>query len=195
MNDLPRKKSEILDLIFAFLFTTSMMLTALFLGYNLIGSVISVITTILFSFLVIFYWIARNPFHAYLIKSYAYTNFLFSIVALINLTRPSFSENPNYFPFGIVFLLFLPSAIYVILTIFSYRSPSALGKLTGAELAFYGKIKNVEVALLGNSLKVEKNRKETISQLKTVYRYKLILVLSVLFPLISFIALIIGSLK
>jgi len=192
MNDLPRQESEILDLIFTILFTISMVLTPLFLRFNLIVTVISVTIFCLFSFLVIFYWIARNPFKTYLIRSFAYTNFLFSIAALINLTRPPFSDTPNYFPFGIVFLLFLPSGIYILLAILSYRSPSPLDKNAGAELAYYGKIKNTDIALFGDSLEVEKRRKEAINQLKTVYRYKLIIVLSVLFPIISFMALTIG---
>ncbi|NHJ19667.1 MAG: hypothetical protein EAX91_01900 [Candidatus Lokiarchaeota archaeon] len=194
MNDLPRKKSEILDLTFTILFTISMVLNVLFLRLNLIISTTSVIIFFLLSARVILYWIARNPFKTLLIRSFAYTNFLFSIVALITLTRPSFSDTPDYFPFGIVFLLFLPSGIYTLLAIFSHRSSSPLDKIAGAELAFYGKIKNIEIALFGDSLEVEKKRKEAITQLKTVYRYKLIVILSVLFPIISFIALIIGFL-
>ena len=194
MNDVPRKKSELLDLIFTILFTISMVLTSFFLGFNLIITGISVVIFFLFSVRVILYWIARNPFNTLLIRSFAYTNFLFSIVALITLTRPPFSDTPDYFPFGIVFLLFLPSGIYTLLAIFSHRSSTPLDKLAGAELAFYGKIKNIDIALFGDSLEVEKKRKEAINQLKTVYRYKLIIVLSILFPLISFIVLIIGFL-
>jgi hypothetical protein len=194
MSEHPREKSEILDLTFTILFTISMVLTTFFLRFNLIVTVISVAIFFLFSFLVIFYWTARNPFKTNLIRSFAYTNFLFSIAALINLTRPPFSDTPNYFPFGIVFLLFLPSGIYILLAILSYRSPSPLDKISGAELAYYGKIKNIDIALFGDSLEVEKRRKEAISQLKTVYKYKLIIVLSVIFPIISFTALAIGFL-
>ena len=190
MNDLPRQQSEILDLIFTILFTISMVLTTFFLRYNLIGTLISVIIIIFFSFVVIFYWTTRNPFNTYLIRTFAVTNFLFNIVALIILTRPS--DTQILYPFGIVILLTLPSGIHYLLAILFYRSPSPLDKSAGAALAYYGKIKNIEISLFGDSLEDKKRRKEAISQLKKEYRYKFIIVLSVLFPIISFTALIIG---
>ena len=68
-----------------------------------------------------------------------------------------------------------------------------MDKRTGARLVFYGKIKNVEIGLFGESLEDRKRRNEAIAQLKIVYRYKIIIVLSIVFILSSFAALIIGS--
>jgi hypothetical protein len=191
MNDHPRDNYEILDLIFTFLFAVSMVVTAIFLSYNLIISLIFIVVIILFSFVTIYFWITRNPFNLYLVRAFAFTNFLVNFIALIILSRPS--DTQKTFQFGLVILLFSPSVIYLLLAILFSSISLPLDKKAGAALAYYGKIKNVDIALAGESLEDKKRRKEAVAQLKTVYRYKLIIILSVLFPLISVTALIIGS--
>ena len=191
MSDLPRDKYEILDFIFTFLFAISMVLTALFLLNNLIVSSIFIIVIVLFSLIYTFSWIARNPFNMYLVRTFGLTNFLITFISLILFSYRLSDTLPRYFS-GLIFLLF-PSGIYLVIAIIFSSISLPLDKRTGARLVFYGKIKNVEIGLFGESLEDRKRRNEAIAQLKIVYRYKIIIVLSIVFILSSFAALIIGS--
>lgn len=192
MSEHPRDKFEILDLVFLLLFGLCLILSAIILLPNFVVSSLIIVAFVLFLFVTTYYWKIRNPFSMYLIRSFGFTNFLFTFISFILFSYRVTVTLPRYFS-GLILLL-VPSGVYLMLAILFYRSSNPLDKNAGAALAFYGKIKNIDIALMGDSFEDKKRIKKAISQLKTVYRYKLIIVLTVLFPLISFIALIFGFL-
>ena len=192
MSEHPRDKFEILDLVFLLLFGLCLILSAIILLPNFVVSSLIIVAFVLFLFVTTYYWKIRNPFSMYLIRSFGFTNFLFTFISFILFSYRVTVTLPRYFS-GLILLL-VPSGVYLMLAILFYRSSNPLDKNAGAALAFYGKIKNIDITLMGDSFEDKKRIKKAISQLKTVYRYKLIIVLTVLFPLISFIALIFGFL-
>ena len=83
MNDLPRDKYEVLDIIFTILIALCMSLTAILILSNLIVSIIFVVVVALFVFVVLFLWKSRNPFNINLIRAFAFNNFIFTFITLI----------------------------------------------------------------------------------------------------------------
>jgi len=189
MNDLPRDKYEILDLIFTFLIELCMILTAIFLLSNLIVSIIFVIVVALFAFFVLFLWIARNPFNIYLIRAFAFNNFIFTFITLI-IFFSNFSPTITDYP-GYILLLF-PSGIYLIISFKFSAVFSTLYKREGAMLAYAGRTKASRRIFFADNPEERIKREEVIAKQKEVYEYKLIIALAVALTLSSFLALIFG---
>jgi heme/copper-type cytochrome/quinol oxidase subunit 4 len=190
MNDLPRNKYEILDIVFTFLIALCMVLTAILILSNMIVSLIFVIVVVLFAFVVLFLWISRNPFNIYLVRALAFNNFYFTFIALI-----LFSYRLSYIitghRLGYTLLLF-PSGIYLIIS-FKFSAVSTLrDKRVGAMLAFAGRTKASRRLLFKDNMEERIKREELIAKQKKVYRYKLIIALTIALTLSSFAALIFG---
>ena len=195
MNKVPRDKFEVIDLIFMFLFAISFALTALVLFDNLIISIIYFIIVVLFSVVTLFLWIIRNPFNMYLVRTFAFTNFLFTFISLIvYASRPS--EPPTEYPsnYGSIFIIFclVPSIIYLAITTRFVATSTLKYKRTGAALAFMGRIKNVEQALYGDKVEDKIRREEAMAKIKKAYNQKIVIVLCIVFALCSITALIFG---
>ena len=189
MNDLPRDKYEILDIIFTFLIELCMVLTAIFLLYNLIVSSIFVIIVALFAFVVLFLWISRNPFYIYLVRAFAFNNFIFTFITLMifySKYSPTISDYPGYF------LLLFPSGIYLLIS-YKFSAVTTLSdKREGAMLAMAGKTKASEIYLFRDDPEERINREKLIAKQKEEYRYKIIITLGVALTLSSLLALIFG---
>ena len=189
MNDLPRDKYEILDIIFTFLHTLCISLTAIFLLSNRIVSLIFVIVVVLFAYVVLYFWRARNPFNIYLVRAFAFNNLFFTFIALI-FYYSMFSAITTH-PVGYALLLF-PSGIYLIISFkFSAVSLSS-NKRVGARLAFTGNTKASRHLFFVDNPEEGKKREELIAKQKNEYRYNLIIALAIAFTLSSSAALIFG---
>ncbi len=189
MNDLPRDKYEIQDLIFTFLIELCMVLTAIFLLYNLIVSLIFVIVVALFAFVVLFLWISRNPFYIYLVRAFAFNNFIFTFITLMifySKYSPTISDYPGYF------LLLFPSGIYLLIS-YKFSAVTTLSdKREGAMLAMAGKTKAARLRLFRDNPEERIKQEKLIAKQKEVYRYKLIIAIGVALTLSSLLALIFG---
>jgi hypothetical protein len=190
MNDLPRNKYEIMDIIFTFLIELSMVLTAILIFPNLIVSLIFVIVVALFAFVVFFLWISRNPFYIYLVRAFAFNNFFFTFIALILLYSRLFATLTEY-PFGYILLL-LPSGINLLISYKFSAVTTPSDKVVGSMLAMVGHTKASEIYLFRDDPEEIRKREEVIAKQKTEYRYKLIVALGVALTLSSFTALIFG---
>jgi len=189
MNDLPRDKFEILDLIFTFLVALCMVLTAIFLLNSLIVSLIFGIVVVLFAFVIIFLWRSRNPFNIYLVRAFAFNNFIFTFITLIvffyNFT-PTSTEYPGYI------LLLVPSGIYLLIS-YKWSAVTTPGyKRAGAMLAYTGRTKAARRLFIRDNPEERRKREDLITKQMKVYRYKLILALGIVLTLSSITALIFG---
>jgi len=189
MNDLPRDKYDILDIIFTFLHTLCMSLTAIFLLRNLIVSLIFVIVVVLFAFVVLFFWISRNPFNIYLVRAFAFNNLFFTFTALMFFF--SMLSVITTHPLGYALLLF-PSVIYLLISYKFSAVTTPSDKKEGAMLAMAGRTKASELRLFRDNMEERIKREELIAKQKKVYRYKLIITLTIALSLSSFAALIFG---
>jgi len=139
MNDIPRDKYEIFDLIFTFLIALCMVLTSIFLLSNLIVSLAFIIVVVLCAFVIIFLWISRNPFNLYLIRALALNNFVFTFIALMLFFSMFFGVLTEY---QLVYVLLLfPSGIYLLIS-FKFSAVTTISdKKEGAMLAYAGRSK------------------------------------------------------
>ncbi len=190
MNDLPRNKYEILDIIFTFLHILCIFLTAILILSNLIVSLLFIIIVVIITFAVLFLWISRNPFNIYLIRAFAFNNFFFTFIALI-LFYSSLSTTLTEYPLGYALLLF-PSGFYLIIS-YKWSAVTILkDKRAGAMLAYAGRTKASRRLFFKDNMEERIKRKELITKQKKVYRYKLIIALTIALTLSSFAALIFG---
>ncbi|MBA7652068.1 hypothetical protein ES703_59897 [subsurface metagenome] len=190
MNDLPRDKYEILDIVFTFLIALCMVLTAILILSNLIVSLIFIIVVVLIAFVILFLWISRNPFYIYLIRAFAFNNFYFTFIALI-----LFSSRLSYIITGYQLnypLLLFPSIIYLIISIKFSTVPTLRDKKVGAILAFAGRTKASRRLFFKDNMEEKIKREELIAKLKKVYKLNLIIALTIALTLSSFAALIFG---
>ena len=189
MNDLPRDKYEILDIIFTFLIAVCTVLTAIFLLHNLMVSLIYVIVVVLFTFVVLYLWITRNPFNLYLIRAFAFNNFIVTFITLAifftNFT-PTSPDLPGYI------LLLIPSVIYFIISLKFSTISSILSRRAGVMLAYAGRTRASRRIFFGDHPEEIMKRKQLIAKQKEVYRYNLIIALIIALTLSSFAALIFG---
>jgi len=189
MNDLPRDKYEILDIIFTFLHTLCMSLIAIFLLSNLIVSLIFVSIVVLLAFVVLFFWKSRNPFNIYLIRAFAFNNLFFTFIALM--IYYSLLSAIIAHPMGYALLL-IPSVIYLIIS-YKFSAVTTLSdKREGAMLAYAGKTKASQQRLFRDNPEERIKREELIAKQKEVYRYKIIIALTIVLTLSSFAALVFG---
>lgn len=190
MNDLPRKKFEILDIIFIILSTLCLFLTAILILSNLIVSLIFITIVVLIAFVVLFFWISRNPFNIYLIRTFAFNNFFFTFIALILFYSRSSTTLTEY-PLGYVLLLF-PSGIYLLIS-YKWSAVTILkDKRAGVMLAYTGRTKASRRLFFKDNMEDRINREDLIAKQKKVYRYKLIIALSIALTLSSIATLIFG---
>jgi len=189
MNDLPRDKYEILDLIFTFLIALCTVLTAIFLLNNLLVSLLYVIVVVLFTFVVLYLWKARNPFNVYLVRAFAFNNLIVTFIAFaIFFTNfsPTSTDLPGYV------LLLIPSVIYLIISLKFSAFSSVLSRGAGARLAYAGKTRAARRIFFGENPEEIIKRKQLLAKQKEKYRYKIIIVLVGTLTLSSFAALIFG---
>jgi len=190
MNDLPRDKYDILDLIFTILHTLCMFLTAIFLLHNLIVSLIFVIIVVLFAFVVLFFWISRNPFNIYLIRAFAINNLFFTFIALL-LFSSRISATLIEYQLGYPLLL-LPSVLYLIIMLKFSAFSLRRDKRAGLMLAYTGRSEAARNLLIRGNMEEKIKRKELIAKQKKEYNQKIIIALTIALTLSSFAALIFG---
>ena len=189
MNDAPKAKNRILDLIFTLFNSLCMVLTAFLVLSNLLVSLTFVSSVVFITFVFIFFWISRNPFSIYLVRAFAINNLFFTFIALMvfySLLSPISTSQLGYV------LLLLPSIFYLASSIKFSAFSTTKDKRTGAALAYMGSPKAAEKYLFRDNLEDKKRRKETISKLKKEYPYKIIIALAIILTLSSFYALNIG---
>ena len=189
MNELPRDKYEILDIIFTFLNALCMSLAAIFLLYNLLVTIIFVVIVVFFAFVVLFLWKSRNPFNIYLVRAFAFNNLFFTFIALM--FYYSLLSTITYHPVGYALLL-IPSVIYLIKSYKFSAVTTFSDKGEGAMLAYAGKTKASQQRLFRDNMEDRIKREELIAKQKEVYRYKIIIALTIALTLNSFVALIFG---
>jgi len=189
MNDLPRDKYEVLDIIFTILIALCMSLTAILILSNLIVSIIFVVVVALFVFVVLFLWKSRNPFNINLIRAFAFNNFIFTFITLI-IFFSKFSPTVTGYP-GYIILL-IPSGIYLLIS-YKFSTVTTLGlKRASARLAYVGRTEASQRSLFRENMEERIKREELIAKQKKIYRYKLIIALCIALTLSSFAALIFG---
>ncbi len=189
MDEISRDKYEILDLIFTFLNTLCMVLTAFFLLNNLIISLIYGIFIVIFAFVVLYLWIARNPLNIFLIRAFALNNFIFTFISLI-LFFSNFAHTLTEYPGFILFLF--PSGIYLVISYNFTAVTLPYDKKTGAMLAYTGRTEASRLQFFRDNMEERKNREELVAKQKKGHRYKLIIVLTIFLTLISLLTLILG---
>ena len=189
MDDIPRDKYEFLDLIFTFLNTLCMVLTSFFLLNNLIISLMYSIVVIIFAFVVLYLWIARNPFNIFLIRAFALNNFIFTFILLI-LFYSNFAHALTENIGDVIFLF--PSGTYLVISYKFSAVTLPYDKKIGAMLAYTGRTEASRLQFFRDNMEERKNREELVANQKKVYRYKLIIVLTIFLTLISLLTLILG---
>jgi len=189
MNDLPRDKYEVLDIIFTILIALCMSLTAILILSNLIVSIIFVVVVALFVFVVLFLWKSRNPFNINLIRAFAFNNFIFTFITLIiffSKFSPTITGYPGYI------ILLIPSGIYLLIS-YKFSTVTTLGlKRASARLAYVGRTEASQRSLFRENMEERIKREELIAKQKKIYMYKLIIALCIALTLSSFAALIFG---
>ena len=189
MNDLPRDKYDVLDIIFTILIALCMSLTAILILSNLIVSIIFVVVVALFVFAVLFLWKSRNPFNINLIRAFAFNNFIFTFITLIiffSKFSPTITGYPGYI------ILLIPSGIYLLIS-YKFSTVTTLGlKRASARLAYVGRTEASQRSLFRENMEERIKREELIAKQKKIYRYKLIIALCIALTLSSFAALIFG---
>ena len=189
MDDISRDKYEFLDLIFTFLNTLCMILTAFFLLNNLTIALIYGIAIVIFAFVVLYLWIGRNPFNIYLIRAFAFNNLVFTFISLI-LFFSNFAHTLTEYPGYILFLF--PSGIYLLISYKFSAVTLPYDKKTGAMLAYTGRTEASRLQFFRDNMEERKNREDLVAKQKKVHRYKLLVVLSISLSLINLLALIFG---
>ena len=189
MNEIPRNKYEILDIIFTLLIALCMALTSIFILSNLIVSIIFAIMVVLFALVVLYLWRSRNPFYIYLVRAFAFNNFIFTFITLLiffSTYNPILTDYPGYI------LLLIPSGIYLLIS-YKFSAVTTLSdKREGAMLAMAGRTKASELRLFRDNKEERIKREEIIAKQKEEYKYKLIIGLAIALTLSSFAALIFG---
>jgi hypothetical protein len=189
MNDLPRDKYEVLDIIFTILIALCMSLTAILILSNLIVSIIFVVVVALFVFVVLFLWKSRNPFNINLIRAFAFNNFIFTFITLIiffSKFSPTITGYPGYI------ILLIPSGIYLLIS-YKFSTVTTLGlKRASARLAYVGRTEASQRSLFRENMEERIKREELIAKQKKIYKYKLIIALCIALTSSSFAALIFG---
>jgi len=143
----------------------------------------------MFAFVVLYLWIGRNPFNIYLIRAFAFSNFIFTFILLIlffsNFAH-TLTENSGY-----VLFLF-PSGIYLLISYKFSAVTLPYDKKTGAMLAYTGRTEASRLQFFRDNMEDRKNREDLVAKQKKVHRYKLLVVLSISVSLINLLALIFG---
>jgi len=189
MNDIPRTKYEIIDLIFTILIAICLISTAIFLLSNLIVSLIYSMFVAFFAFVALFLWISRNPFAIYLIRTFVFNNFIVTLISLI-IFLSNFTPGSTYHP-GYILLLF-PSGIYILIS-FKYSNISLLrDKRAGIRLSYIGRSKAAQNLYFKESPEERSKREELIAEQKKTHNYKPIVALSIALILSSLVTLIFG---
>ncbi|MFX1307230.1 MAG: hypothetical protein ACFFDG_10485 [Promethearchaeota archaeon] len=189
MNEIPRRKYELLDISFTIFFAVCMVLTAIFLLHYLIVSIIFIVIIFLFTIEVLILWKARNPFNTYLVRTFAVNNFIFTFITLMIFYLKFYTTLTA--SVGYVVLLF-PSGIYLLLS-FRFSAITTLSdKREGAMLAYAGRTKAARARLHRYNPEEERKRTELITKQKEQYNFKLIIRLAVIFSLSSILTLIFG---
>ena len=189
MNEIPRTKYEILDLIFTILITMCLVSTAIFILRNLIVSLMYSIFVAFFAFISLALWTSRNPFTIYLIRTLVYNNFFVTLISHIiffsNLTHTSI-----YYP-GYILLLF-PSVIYLLIS-FKYSTISLpIDKMAGVRLSYFGRSKAAQNLYFKDNPEERRKREEFIAEQKKTHKYKPIIALCIALILSSLVTLIFG---
>ena len=189
MDNNPRDKYEILDIIFTFLNTLCMVLTAFYLLNNLIISLMYSIAIVTFACVVLYLWIARNPFNIYLVRAFAFNNFFVTFISLI-LFFSNFAYTLTDYPGYILFLF--PSGIYLLISYKWSAVTLPYDKKTGAMLAYTGRTEASRLQFFRDNMEERKNREDLVAKQKKVYRYNVIIVLTISLTLFSLLTLIFG---
>ncbi len=189
MNDIPRNKYEILDLVFTILIALCLISTAIFLFSNLIVSIIYIVFVALFGLVVLFFWVSRNPFNIYLVRTFAFSNFIATFISLIiffSNFNPTSTDYPGYI------LLLIPSGIYLLISFKFSAISTPSDKKEGAMLALVGLPNASQRRLFRDNPKERIKRKELIAKQRKIYKFKPLIGLCIAFILISSVALILG---
>ena len=144
---------------------------------------------VLFALVVLNLWRSRNPFNIYLVRTFAFNNFIFTFITLLiffSTYAPTLTDYPGY----ILFLL--PSGIYLLIS-YKFSAVTTLSdKKEGAMLAMAGRTKASELRLFRDNKEERIKREELIAKQKEEYKYKLIIGLAITLTLSSFAALSFG---
>lgn len=189
MNEVQRDKYDILDLIFTFLISLCMIVSAIVLLGNFIVSLIYIVIVIFLTLVVFSFWRAQNPFNIYLIRAFSFNNFLFTLVGLIvfySLTPPITNSSIGYEA------LLFPSVVYLLISLKFSPLYTRRDKRAGAMLAYTGRSKAARNLFFADNPEERKKREELIAKQKKEYNYKIIIVLIVVLTLSSFTALTFG---
>jgi predicted membrane channel-forming protein YqfA (hemolysin III family) len=189
MNDIPRTKYEILDLIFTILIATSLVATAIFLLSNLLVSIIYIVVVTFFTLVVIIFWKSRNPFNLYSIRTLAFSNLIVTFIALV-IYFSNFSPSPTNYPSFI--LLLIPSGIYLIISFRFSAVTTPSDKKEGAMLSLAGLPKAAQRRMFRDNPEERAQREELIAKQKKIFKYNLIIGLSIALIVSSLLALIFG---
>ena len=189
MNDLPKGKYDILDIIFTFLIALCMSLTAIFILSNLLISLLFVIVIVFFACVVLYLSISRYPFTVYLVRAYAFNNFIFTFITLIIFFSKFTPTSTNYIGYT---LFLLPSGLYLLIS-YKFSAVTTLSdKKEGVILAYAGRTEAAMQRFFRDNMEERIKRKEFIAQQKKEYRYKIYIELTIVFTLSSIGALIFG---
>jgi len=190
MKDLPKGVYNILDIIFTFLIALCMSLTAIFILSNLLISLLFFIVIVFFACVVLFLCITQNPFNVYLIRAFAFNNFIFTFISLIIFFSKFIPTSTNYI--GYILLLF-PSGLYLIISFKLTAISLSRDKRAGALLAYTSHTpKEVQRLFVRDNIEDVIKREKLIAIQKEEYRYKLIIALAIALTLSSFGALFFG---
>ena len=189
MNEVPRDKYEILDVIFTFFHAICMILTAFFILSNLIVSLIYTTIIVLFVLVVLLLWRSQNPLKIYLVRALSFNNLFFTLIALI--TFYSLLSPVNNFPIGYDLLL-IPSVVYLLISLKFTSFAPRRDKKAGAMLAYTGRSKAAQNLFFADNPEERRKREEFIATQKKEYKFKRIIALIIVLTLSSFTALTLG---
>jgi len=166
-----------------------MSLAAIFLLSNVIVISIFFVAVVVFACVAFYLWKSRNPFNIYLVRAFAFNNLFFTFIAL--LIFYSILSAITTYPMGYALLL-IPSFFYLIISYKFSAVTTPSDKREGAMLAYAGKSKASQQRLFRDNMEDRIKREEVIAKQKTEYKYKIIIVLTILITLSSFAALAFG---
>jgi len=166
-----------------------MSLAAIFLLSNVIVISIFVVTVVVFACVAFYLWKSRNPFNIYLVRAFAFNNLFFTFIALLIFF--SILSAITTYPMGYALLL-IPSVFYLIISYKFSAVTTPSDKREGAMLAYAGKSIASQQRLFRDNMEDRIKREEVIAKQKTEYKYKIIIVLTILITLSSFAALAFG---
>lgn len=188
MSDISRGKYEILDLIFTIIISLCLVSTSIFLLPNLLGSLINIVVVIIFTVIVLNFWKSRNPFYVYLVRAFALNNIIVTFIAFLILSS-TFNPMSAEYP-GLISLLF-PAGIYLLISV-KFSALPLFSKKGVGRLAYTGSITTATHLLVRDNLEERKRREELIASQKKKYKFNLIIALTIIFILYSFIAIFFG---